>query len=323
MLAAHPTYVETADAAQRLAQLAQERAVSRVGMSVVYGYSRPPIQVPDGEAVYDPRRIQPLMIALAIGALGGAPGAGESMYRFVVDLQCAEALTGIRTLMRLPVPFVVHDAGNQLACLWSLGLDEPDRIWDTRIAQRVQGLGRHHPRYTQPRGADLAAQIEAKRRAEAEAAEHLTLARACRTHGVDVGCISDGAHLSTLAASCASDQPFTLHQLDRLCSRAVAAAALHPRQIARAAEDGTLDHLVQIEMPWVTVNARMVWHGLRVDAAKAKTVVDTCGPPPLPRLHGNDHRLGAQLVPQPSGPRQRHRRVQDRRHSPGQALSKL
>jgi DNA polymerase-1 len=43
-----------------------------------------------------------------------------------------------------------------------------------------------------------------------------------------------------------------------------------------AAAGGVLHHLVTVEMPWVTTNARMIWRGVRVDRDKARRASEAC-----------------------------------------------
>src|SRR5262249_55141311 len=39
---------------------------------------------------------------------------------------------------------------------------------------------------------------------------------------------------------------------------------------------GILHHLQTVEMPWVVTNARMVWRGVRIDAASCRRVEEAC-----------------------------------------------
>jgi DNA polymerase-1 len=59
------------------------------------------------------------------------------------------------------------------------------------------------------------------------------------------------------------DAAFTEEQIEYASADAEAAARLYPLQMQMAMQEGVLQHLVTIEMPWVLTNARMVWRGSR------------------------------------------------------------
>jgi DNA polymerase-1 len=270
-----PVLVNDVPKARAMVELAYQRPVGWVGLGLGHGWCRPGVPVGDGRVGNDPRSIRPLLLGVAL-AEADERGDNVTLYPFAIDLR-VEGLDGfLRRLLRLTVPFVVHDARNVLFALFRMGLPVPDQFWDSWIHEKAAHLGRQHGRYRLQPGADVAEQAQAHAEAEKEEAEFYSLRMACLRHGVayPLGCDADRIVASFAAISggepCSADQNFLV------IGDAVAAAALYPRQVNAAGRNGLLGHLQTVEMPWTVTNARMIWDGVRVDAEKCRMVEASC-----------------------------------------------
>ena len=178
-------------------------------------------------------------------------------------------------VLGLPVPFVGHYLNAEFKCLFALGLPEPARVWDTWAGSRAIGLGRHHRKYREAAGPGEAARAREDAE-EAEGHEH-ALTTVCVRHGVLHPFATDKERLQRSFLDHAPGTAFTAEQVDYAAADAVAAAELYPHQVAAAAGAGQLDHLITVEMPWVAVNARMEWDGVRLDADRCGEIRAACG----------------------------------------------
>jgi hypothetical protein len=158
-----------------------------VGIDFAHRHNRPGVVVRrtgDGERTWhDPRAIVPLLLGLA---LAEDLGDGRTrLRRYAVDFRPAGVAAALAPVFRLPVAFAAHQARAALFCLWQAGLAAPDRLWDTRVAERAFSLGLHHPRYMGrlPRGE--AEEAAAREEAEAHAEQRLGLTGVCLRRGVD------------------------------------------------------------------------------------------------------------------------------------------
>src|SRR5262249_24351277 len=77
-------------------------------------------------------------------------GGADRLFRYVIDCHRPGAVTPLAGVLRLPVLFTTHCVKEALFCLWSLGLPEPARVWDTWVAERAFRLRVHHPPSTTP-----------------------------------------------------------------------------------------------------------------------------------------------------------------------------
>jgi DNA polymerase-1 len=269
------TRVETAADAQRIADLAGRLDLSHVGWDFEYGFDAPGVPVGRGEVSRDCRTIRPLLLALTLA--GHEPGAGGGkLYPFVVDVRRADVLPALAAVLRMPVPYAGHYLKGDYHCLSRLGLPEPAAAWDTWACSRCLDLGRHHRKYKAAPAADPAAAARAREAAAAAAEACHALAAVCSRHGVPHPFAADKDRLQRSFLDHPAAAPFGDEQLRYAAADAIAAAELYPRQVAVAAAAGLLDHLVAIEMPWAAVNARIGWHGVRLDPDKCAAVRAAC-----------------------------------------------
>lgn len=271
--AAKTSFVDTAGTATAMAELIAQRPLSNIGFDTEFTYDRPPVIVKD-RLVYDCRSIHPLLLSLC-GVEPNGDG-GWRLYRFVCDLRKAEVLPLVQEVLSRPIPFVGHFTQVELFCLWQLGLTEQRHLWDTWTFEKALQLGRHHKRYKLPAEAHEVDEARAGEEAEHEAEVRNDLVSVCNRYGVAHAFASHKEQLQRSFIEMKTDAAFTQDQIDYAAEDAVAAARLYLPQITAATQAGLHDHLVRVEMPWTTTNARIIWNGVRIDASAAGDVVQAC-----------------------------------------------
>jgi DNA polymerase-1 len=276
--AARVTFVETAAAAWALADLARQRPVSYVGLDTEFAWGRPGVVInaARGLVAHDPRSIRPLLASLALAEPDPGGPEGGRLSPFVLDLRRPEVFPALAAVLRLPVPFVGHALKQDLFCLLRLGLPEPALLWDSWACSRCLYLGRHHPKYAARPGDDEVAEIRAQERAKADEEVRHSLLANCRRHTIAYPYDQDKGRLQQSFLTHPADAPFSAEQIDYAAADAVAVARLYPHQVTEAGQAGILQHLTTVEMPWALTNARMAWHGVRVDAGRCRQVQQAC-----------------------------------------------
>jgi DNA polymerase-1 len=276
--AARVTFLETAESAWALADLARQRPVSHIGLDTEFAWGRPGVVINAGKGLvaYDPRSIRPLVASLALAEPGPGGQEGGGLSPFVLDLRRPEVLPALAAVLRLPVPFVGHALKQDLFCLLRLQLPEPALLWDSWACSRCLYLGRHHRKYAARPGDDEAAEISSREQAEDDEEVRHSLLANCRRHGISHPHAADKGHLQQSFLSHPPDGPFSPEQIAYAAADAEAVARLYPHQLAAAGRAGILQHLTTVEMPWALTNARMAWRGVRVDLEKCRQVRGAC-----------------------------------------------
>src|SRR5262249_40063950 len=145
-----------------------QRPLSHVGLDFEFESSHAgvPVKWHRGHAQYwhDPHSVVPVWMALAL--VEHDRGGADRLFRYVIDCHRPGAVTPLAGVLRLPVLFTTHCVKEALFCLWSLGLPEPARVWDTWVAERAFRLGVHHPRYLTDRPRDEIDEADARDRAD-------------------------------------------------------------------------------------------------------------------------------------------------------------
>jgi DNA polymerase-1 len=273
--AGRTTFVADAEKARAMVELASQRPLSWIGLDTEFRYDRPGVVIDKDHTAHDPRSVRPLLLSLALAEPGPDDGGG-TIYSFVVDLRRPEVLDAVRAVLRLPCPFVGHFAQAELFCLWQLGIEEPRILWDTWVVEKALQLGYHHKGYKARPSNDEAAQARAAAEAEEQEESGLSLVATCRRRGVEYPLAGDKDRLRRSFLEHPDGAPFSREQVEYAAADASAAARLYPLQVVAAARAGLLHHLETVEMPWTVTNARTIWHGVRVDRAKARRVRDAC-----------------------------------------------
>lgn len=274
LFAGQTTLVDKVETAQVLVDFARQRPLSWVGLDARFTYEQGGVPVGKGRVAQDPSSIRPLLLALVMVELDLEKKGSASV--FVVDLRQSELLSAVGEVLALPYPFVAHDARGVLFSLFRLGHAAPDIIWDTRIHEIAITLGLRHRNYRLRPGANEAEQARVGEEIEKEEAFTYSLMTTCQRHGVDYPQAGDAERMQIALAKHPAEVPFTTEQIEYSTGEAIAVARLYPLQVAVAVQSGILNHLVTVEMPWVTTNARMIWHGVQVDAELCKRANEAC-----------------------------------------------
>jgi DNA polymerase-1 len=272
--AARTTVVASAGAAVALLALTRERPLSHLGFDTEFKYDRPGVVIDRDRTAHDPRGLVPLILSLSLAE--PVADGDLQLSNFVVDLRRADTLASLRDLFRLPIPFVGHFTHADLLCLLQLDLPEPRILWDTWVCEKALYLGRHHRRYRLAPGDDEATEAHAREQSEASELWRFSLAQTCLRYGIVHRFAGDKERLARSFLEHPDGVDFTPEQDDYAAADAEAVARLYPPQVAAAARNGLLHHLVTVEMPWTVTNARIVWNGVRVDAGAARRVLEAC-----------------------------------------------
>lgn len=239
-----------------LLRLIQQSSVAAIGIDIAYRYARPHVRVKN-ELVADIRSIEPT--ALSLSVQGCEPGFHLALQVPLCDPTLVELLPD---LLRLPVPFVGHELKHSLFCLWQLGLPEPGTLWDTCTHERINTLGlvnvnQRVRSQDDPTPGSKRKWVEGKQ-------QRLLLSHACwRFSGQTAP-----AELDDSSLVIEGDQAIEASLL-----KTQACTWLYPQQLAEAGHSGNLNHCVTVEMPWIITNARMEWHGVRVDRQRARQIL--------------------------------------------------
>jgi DNA polymerase-1 len=256
--------------------LAQELKLTHIAAEVVHGYAAKPIAVAYRASKADISGIMPRWLVLVLVEHDTL----DQSFRFVLDLESEHVLACLPTLLSLPVPWVGYDLKDSLFCLLRLGLIPPAQLWDILIGEAALTLGQYNKHYEAKRGPfDEPSMYETIRREQeikSKKLRHLSLGGIATRHAIPV----EKQSFSSVVDFESRDTPL-LKQRDQRCletamTNAVASAALYKPQLLAAAAHGILNHLMQIEMPWVRTNAKIEWQGVRIDRDKADRIVATC-----------------------------------------------
>ena len=133
------------------------------------------------------------------------------------------------------------------------------------------------------RGASEAQAAELGSAAAADDVIRYSLVDTCRRHEVPYELARDKQRLQQSFLDHGKLDAFSTKQVEYASLDATAAARLYVPQPNLAAVCGSLDHLIQIEMPWTVVNARIMWNGVWIDP-QMRMVVRDAGDRLLPRV---------------------------------------
>lgn len=231
----------------KLGEFLRERGVLATAwrFRVGTGYTREDLRRPDASSLTG---AMPKGLALELLFLCGSSktntDACEGIH-LVTTLWDERRRTALQTLLSLPTPYVGHGLETDLAWLKFLGLEAPKQIWDLRIAQRALSLGQINVKARNTGGPGMPQQIAAEKECRQQLAYSLELTALAQAYGV---------HLPF--------KPIVQICLDIYCKQ---------RTVARDLQ--VLRHLLEVEMPWVRVNACLNWHGLRIDTEKHRLLL--------------------------------------------------
>ena len=194
----------------------------------------------------------------------------------MVDLRKPELLPYVNKILTRSIQFVGHFLKAEFFCIWQLGLTVPKMVWDTWVAEKVRYLGKNHHKYKLTPSHDEVDELIAKDDSIVDEEFFNSLVATCHRHGITHGKAHDKKRLQKSFLDHPDDAPFTEEQIDYAAEDAIAAAHLYRPQVLAAINDGTLNHLERIEMPWVQTNARFEWHGVKTDVERCRRVETAC-----------------------------------------------
>ena len=161
------------------------------------------------------------------------------------QLNDPEQRRALDALLHFPTPYVGHDLALDLSWLFYYQLPLPQTLWDIRVAQRALELGAINATARSAACRDQSRQIQSKKDFQQEVEDRLEL-----------GAIA-GFYRERIAL-----RPIVTSML-----------AIYERQREAARKNGALEHLLAVEMPWVAVNARLRFDGVRIDIAKHQALL--------------------------------------------------
>jgi DNA polymerase-1 len=267
------SYIQTKDAAVDFVNLAKQTALSHVGIDFEYRYSSPAIALDRDKTHYDIRSVKPLLCAVTLAEYGSDKEA-LNFYTAVFDVRVSDVHEALQELLMVPVCFVGHHLQSELFCLWQLKQREMPLLWDTFIAEKSFSLGLNHYRNKLTAEMDDRERIDIKENIDKENENSLKLVNVAQRHGLTHQMSADKESLQSSFLTHADGADFSQQQIEYAAEDAIVVAQLYLPQVQKAALEGVLQHLINIEMPWICTNARMIWNGVRVDNSKRDLIVN-------------------------------------------------
>jgi DNA polymerase-1 len=266
--AEHLSVVFDVAAARALVQAAYEFPLAHVGLDTEFRYLQDrPLQLPRGVDWYDIRSLRPFCVGIALVSEG-------RLLRFVVDLRRSELLPFVQEVLDLPVPFCCHYAKADLFALWSAGLREPRRVWDSWLAEKALRLGRSRTRRAARQARDDGAAMDLARAAEAEEEQALSLDATAARYGLGPGRGGAKTSLQSSFLSKPLDAPLTRDEAEYCAADAGLAAALREPQRVACDRQGLVEVLDGVLMPWNVTAAEIEWTGVLFDRPKCQKLLE-------------------------------------------------
>ncbi len=249
----HVKYIHSAKTCKKMLQIAFSRPVSHISLDLLYSFNRETIS--NMKIAGDIRSIQPIFLAIVIVE---HPINQKPIYhRFIADLRKKKIRRSIRSLLGLPICFVGHDLKPILFYLSKQNIPAPRTVWDTYIYAKASIIGRHH-------------QKRPDENSEYNYNLECSLKIQCFKTGIS---FSDD---SNIKESITHTDRLTNEQKHDLVQDANRIAQLYPFQVREAANLGILNHIINIEMPFVKTIARMEWNGIGYDRNLADEIINRC-----------------------------------------------
>jgi DNA polymerase-1 len=238
--------------------LVNESPVTCIGVDTEYRFlPDEPIRLKGKKEWFDIRSCQPFCAAIAVVSLG-------TLYKFAIDLRDPRLRAPLQRVLDLPVSFVFHNARADLFALWSVGIREPNRIWDSYVAERALRLGNF---YGRPSDKFCSDEDEAEAGAQAEQVTNASLSLSAvaakygfATAGSELKCYQQQSFLTK-----PFDAPLSTEELEYCAADAEMVARLREPQRIACDREGLTEVLDSVVMPWVATTAETEWTGVLYD----------------------------------------------------------
>lgn len=277
------------DQTQKFIDLAKQRALSHIGLFVM--------SIGDGDSSATPKSIKPAYLSVALVEPTG--NNHIKIYDAVIDLSDCGVIEPLRELITMETCFVAHGFKEILFSLWNLGLPEPFTLWDSQICEEANSLGKIDCQ-SKGYGLGMAEKVrvqEAMRKKE----KFCTLNSTCNRYGITTKImLEEDLQLSLGLVDPSIEIPQHLGR--KHAEKARLTARLYPYQVNDSLLKGTLQHLITVEMPWVITNARIEWHGVRVDLSQGPAILRLC----QKQLADTDTKIATYGIIDPEDQGQRH-----------------
>jgi DNA polymerase-1 len=211
---------------------AMQRPLSHIGFDTEFKYDRHGIFIDKRNTAYDPSSIHPLLLSLSMAESND--NGNVSIYTFVVESRKPELLPTLKELFKLPIIFVGHFAKVELFCLWQLGLQEPDNIWDTYIFEKLLNLGRDNIKQKLRGVSKESDQIKIKEVSEEQKKFSYSLVATCQRYGVSYRMAGEKERLQKSFLDHPEGSAYSEEQISYSAEDAIATAQLYPLQINKA-----------------------------------------------------------------------------------------
>ena len=260
--------VEDSEAAEHFIQACYESPIARIGIDSEY---RPradhPLYQKGNKKVWDLRSIYPFCMAFAVVSEG-------SLLQFVIDLRVKEIRSAVQRVLDLPVTFVAHFARAELLVFWTLGLREPEQVWDTYVAERALSLGLFPVRSPGDGADEGAAAVRSQEKAEWRREHRLGLDQVLQRYGLVHAFAGSKAELQRSFLTKPFDARLSPSEIEYCAADARAVAELYPFQRLACDQAGITMTLDRIVMPWTVTATEIEWTGVLYDQERCQRFLE-------------------------------------------------
>lgn len=225
-------------------------------------YSRVTDETPSGR---EQRWVDIVSCRPGLWGITFADGVSASNERttIVLDTRAAAVRNGLVTLLRQAPLWVVHDLRATLPAVCCLGLEAPSVVHDLSLGERIQELGRFHPRYAETLTTGGASErLHIERRLAAERGLPYDLPGLAFRYGIRQEYLLVLAKNRTVSTQELATEPFP-SLVRAAADGARALLELYAAQQSRLNQAGLSAYFRDIEMPFALCCFRTEWLGLR------------------------------------------------------------
>ena len=260
--------VEDSEAAEHFIQACYESPIARIGIDSEFRRQADHLLYRKGKKeVWDLRSIYPFCMAFAVVSEG-------SLLQFVIDLRVKEIRSAVQRVLDLPVTFIAHFARAELLVFWTLGLREPEQVWDTYVAERALSLGLFPVRSPGDGADEGAAAVRSQEKAEWRREHRLGLDQVLQRYGLVHAFAGSKAELQRSFLTKPFDAALTTAEVDYCAADARAVAELYPFQRLACDQAGITQTLDRVVMPWTVTATEIEWTGVLYDRERCQRFLE-------------------------------------------------